>query len=500
MPVITYVLPTSYIANEWCAAADCTNPKATTNPSAALATPRFIATIPSSVRSQPESSRLLTRPLHAFLVIALPDLRPRPPINVRHAVLGDLTRRHRRRVAVDGKALRHALHDHERVAFAVVALFVEVVHDAHGLDERFRIVQHDLLLDAQERAGRVLARRIDLDRLHPVAELERAVRGPALNVRRTGDQGLAVPEADRLAEPLRHIGPEPRHDAALVELTADVDLRDQGLPGLAHVEHQVRRHDEAHVAAAAVLREAAHEPFGPAVRAGPLRGVAARVVIHLLHEALLILRRQQREIRRDLQDGAVVPRRRLLALPSIPAVPVGQRCLRVDGRPALALGLGEQRRVVLLRRLERVRAHDLLARVIAVAESPGCRARRIVSDQRHLVGAPDLLEADRRVAAVIARVEPEIAVLVEVLRRENVVRQRLDAGRNGAVLRREDRRVALGDAGTDEQALAFGADDHRGSKRIPSAAARARLRTGSGACERRGGCDAEPEFPVAEPN
>ena len=57
--------------------------------------------------------------------------------------------------------------------------------------------------------------------------------------------------------------------------------------------------------AAAVLREAPHEPFGPAIRARPLRGVAARVVIHLLHEALLILRRQQREIGRDLQDGAV---------------------------------------------------------------------------------------------------------------------------------------------------------------------------------------------------
>ena len=73
---------------------------------------------------------------------------------------------------------------------------------------------------------------------------------------------------------------------------------------------ELRRHDEAHVAAAAVLREAPHEPFGPAIRARPLRGVAARVVIHLLYEALLILRRQQREVGRDLQDGAVEPRRR----------------------------------------------------------------------------------------------------------------------------------------------------------------------------------------------
>src|SRR6185436_8056195 len=298
MPVITYVLPVSYIANEWCAAAPRTTHNDTTTPNAALAKFRLIARIPSSSRSQPESARLLARPLHSLFVIALPDLRPRPAVDVGHAVLDDLPRRHRRRVAVDGEALRHALHDHERVALVVAALLVEVVHDAHGLDERFIVVEHDLLLEADERAARVLAGRVDLDRLQLVAELEPAVRDPALDVRRPGDQRVAVPEADRLAEPLRHVGPEARHDAALVEFATDVDLRDQRFRGVAHVENQLGRHDEAHVAAA-VLREAPHEPFGPAVRARPLRGVAARVVIHLLHEALLVLGLQQREIRRD---------------------------------------------------------------------------------------------------------------------------------------------------------------------------------------------------------
>ena len=136
---------------------------------------------------------------------------------------------------------------------------------------------------------------------------------------------------------------------------------------------------------------------------------------------------------------------------------------------------------MLLGRREPVRAHDLLARIIAVAEAPGRRARRIVADQRHLVRAPDLLEADGRVAAVIARIEPEVAVLVEVRRREDVVRQRLDAGRNGAVLRREDRRVAFGNAGADEQAFALGADDEGGLDRIARAAADARLRAGAAA-------------------
>ena len=52
----------------------------------ALAKFRFIARPPSS-KSQPESARLLARPLHTFLVIALPDLRPRPAVHVGHLVL-----------------------------------------------------------------------------------------------------------------------------------------------------------------------------------------------------------------------------------------------------------------------------------------------------------------------------------------------------------------------------------------------------------------------------
>src|SRR5436190_19562086 len=109
---MTYVLPTSYIANEWCPVAACIQHSAIA-PSAVLAVLCFITRIPSSARSQPEAPRLLARPLHAFLVIALPDLRPGPAVDVRHAVLDDLARRHRRRMPVDGKALRHALHDHE---------------------------------------------------------------------------------------------------------------------------------------------------------------------------------------------------------------------------------------------------------------------------------------------------------------------------------------------------------------------------------------------------
>src|SRR5690606_4518997 len=93
------------------------------------------------------------------------------------------------------------------------------------------------------------------------------------------------------------------------------------------------RHDETH-ARAAILREAPEETLRPAVRARPLRRVRARVVIHLLNEATLILGRQQREVGRNLQDRAVEPRRALIALANVAAAPAGQRRLAVHGRAA----------------------------------------------------------------------------------------------------------------------------------------------------------------------
>src|SRR5580692_11208892 len=58
--------------------------------------------------------------------------------------------------------------------------------------------------------------------------------------------------------------------------------------GTAHVEHEVARDHEVH-RMAAVLREAPHEAFRPAVATGPLR-IVGGIVIHLLYEALLVLR------------------------------------------------------------------------------------------------------------------------------------------------------------------------------------------------------------------
>src|SRR5688500_7684265 len=72
--------------------------------------------------------------------------------------------------------------------------------------------------------------------------------------------------------------------------------------------------------------------------------------------------------------------------------------------------------------------------------APRRRGRWLVAD--HLA-TPLPFEPERTVAAEVARVGPEGAVSVEVLRGEDVYRQRLDARRNGAVPRRADERRGL---------------------------------------------------------
>src|SRR5690606_13077805 len=106
----------------------------------------------------------------------------------------------------------------------------------------------------------------------------------------------------------------------------------------------------------------------------------------------------------------------------------GHGRVRVLRRAAALLRLREQRLVVLPRRLERVGAHDGLARVVAVAMAPRGRLRRVVADERLALSAPELLDARRAVAAEVARVAPELAVLIEIVGREQVSRQRLDTG------------------------------------------------------------------------
>ena len=119
------------------------------------------------------------------------------------------------------------------------------------------------------------------------------------------------------------------------------------------------------------------------------------------------------------------PRSACGVAPVVP-VPVGHGRFRIDGGSALRLRLRQQRFVVLLRRLVRVGADDALARPVVVAVTPGRRLRRLRPDA---LPVPHRVELPRIVAAVIALVEPVRPILVEVLRREQIDRQRLDAGR-----------------------------------------------------------------------
>src|SRR5690606_24187936 len=142
-------------------------------------------------------------------------------------------------------------------------------------------------------------------------------------------------------------------------------------------------------------------------------------------------------------------------------------------RAAAFLRLLEQGLVVLLGGLERIRADDRLARIVLVAVAPRRGRRRVIADQRLAERpSPELLDARRAVAAEVARVAPKLAVLVEILRREEIDRQRLDALRHLAVARRADipppilariRRTEQRLCGTDE----LGIVDVRGERPGP---------------------------------
>ena len=168
---------------------------------------------------------------------------------------------------------------------------------------------------------------------------------------------------------------------------------------------------------------AAQEPFRPAVLRRPLRPIRVTVVIRLLHHALLVLGRQHRQDRRNLHvphpKPVLVLRARGMQVAPRPLAGHGR--VRVLGGAAAPARLLEQCLVMLLRGLERVRAHDRLARVIAVAITPRRRLRRILADQPIL--APEILERGRAVAAEVARIAPQIAILVEVRRREQIHRR-----------------------------------------------------------------------------
>src|SRR6478609_1295743 len=148
---------------------------------------------------------LLRRPLHALLVVLLPDLRPGSPIGIRQRVFECVTRRFRRGIAVHRKDVRHTLHHDQRLVFIEPAQPVPGLHDPDRVDISLLVIEHGLVPDTDQLATGILARCVDLDRLQLAAELAPAVRHPPLYVGSPGDQRLTVPETDGFAEPLRNV-------------------------------------------------------------------------------------------------------------------------------------------------------------------------------------------------------------------------------------------------------------------------------------------------------
>src|SRR5215207_9151437 len=90
------------------------------------------------------------RPLHARLPVLLPNVRPGPPVHVRHLDLNRGTGRDRRRSALDREDRLHALDERLRVALLEPAELHNVADNAHRFDQSFGVVKNRLVIEAKE--------------------------------------------------------------------------------------------------------------------------------------------------------------------------------------------------------------------------------------------------------------------------------------------------------------------------------------------------------------
>ena len=300
---------------------------------------------------------------------------------------------------------------------------------AHRLHERFRVVDDRLVVETEELARGVARRREHLDGLEAVAPLPGRVLVPPLDVGRPGDQRVPVPEPDRVAVPLAPL-------RGIAEWKFAIKVNGP-VHAVADEQHDLRRHEDA---APLVARgPLPHVALRPAVGLRPLVGGVDTLVIELLHHPLLVRRGQQRQHRRHLAGAHVVPHaplhRQELA---VGAVPLGHRLVGVPGRAAAPLRVGHQRLVVLLRRLERVRAHHVLACPVHLAVAPAGRGGWSGADARIIRARTGAAAAHVRhlaggIAAPVPLVHPQVLVLVEILAGEQVPGQRLHALRRPGI-------------------------------------------------------------------
>src|SRR4029453_2396851 len=155
----------------------------------------------SQVVSAEGNDLLLRRPLHAFLVVFLPDLRPWAVVHIRHLVWNDGARDTRFGASVDWKDRLNALDEGVGFAGFESAVPLERADHSDWFNECFRIVKDAFVVQAEEFAGLVATGGVDFDGRRLARELRVAVHFPALDVRRPGDQRVSVPEADRVAVP-----------------------------------------------------------------------------------------------------------------------------------------------------------------------------------------------------------------------------------------------------------------------------------------------------------
>src|SRR5262249_24874977 len=104
------------------------------------------------------------------------------------------------------------------------------------------------------------------------------------------------------------------------------------------------------------------------------------------------------------------------------AIPVWRVRFRIDRGSALRFRRGEQCCVVFLGGLLWIRAKDTLPRQICSAITPRGRSRRIRADPALI---PHFRKLPGRIAPVVTLIHPDGLVFVEVLRQEQVERQRL---------------------------------------------------------------------------
>ena len=413
-------------------------------------------------RTSQAETALFLRALHALLMVLLPGLRPRASIEIRHGIFERRSRRQRSCEALHRKVLLYAIQERMRLALIELAGLLPGLRDPDRFDQGIGVVQHGLMVDSGHGARCVAPGRVGLDRLQLVAELMRTVRKPPLDIRGPRDERVPIPEPDRLAVPARDVRPESRDGARFIELARKMDVRDEVRRRRVEDLHELRRDDHLR-RARRVLRETAHEAFGLTIGTRPLRRIRRGIVIHLLHQTLLVFGREQREIRRNLHEAAVIPGRGLGAVTKVFTVPVRQPIAGVYRRPAFGFAFRQQRGVMLLRSMERVWADDLRARIVALAITPGGGGGRVIADRRRLRRAPLRFEALRRVASEIPRVRPQRAVTVEIPRREDVDGQRGHACRNGAIARGDHLDQSIRMAGMDEHPFAVGANDRGGT-------------------------------------